>query len=181
MINSYQHARPAPMRQDGPASELTSEYFANIYFSMTVWWHGQLIHGIELGPGESRIFSGHKAAPYSDTIAEAMRLYQNRNRVQWTAPPLDWSLITSPFQRQVLQTLFKNIPFGRTTSYGQLAGLSGNSRSARAVGWAMSQNPWPIIIPCHRVLTSKGTIGGFSSGTELKKILLSLEGFFIAQ
>jgi|GEM_PF-1468442 methylated-DNA-[protein]-cysteine S-methyltransferase len=178
MINSSQLARTAPNQQYSPASELTREYFANVYFSMNVQWQGQKIQTIELGPGKHRPYTGQGATLYSEKIASAMKLYQNRQKVLWLDPPLDWSLITSPFQKQVLLTLMKNIPFGRTTSYGQLARLSGRAGAARAVGWAMSRNPWPVIVPCHRVLTGKGGIGGFSSGPALKKTLLTLEGCF---
>lgn len=178
MINSNQLARTAPIQQDSPASELTREYFANAYFSMTVHWQGQKIQTIELGPGKHRLYTGQGATPYSDKIAAAVNLYQNRQKVLWVDPPLDWSLITSPFQKHVLLSLMKNISFGRTTSYGGLARLSGRGGAARAVGRAMSQNPWPVIVPCHRVLTGKGAIGGFSSGLALKKTLLTLEGCF---
>jgi methylated-DNA-[protein]-cysteine S-methyltransferase len=178
MTNSSQHTRKTSTENSDLALTQTREYFANVYFSMTVQWQGQKIQTIELGPGSKRPYTGQGATPYSEKIAEAVNLYQNRQKVLWLDPPLDWSLITSPFQKQVLLTLMKNIPFGRTTSYGQLARLSGREGASRAVGWAMSRNPWPVIVPCHRVLTGKGGIGGFSSGLALKKTLLTLEGCF---
>ena len=155
---------------------MTSEFFANRYFSLTIYWRDQLIRLTELGPGRQTQFQGHGETSYSARVAEAMNFYQTGKKVVWIDPPLDWMLITSSFQKRVLQTLMKNILFGRTTSYGRLAGLSGNPGAARAVGRAMSRNPWPLIVPCHRVLTGKGAIGGFSSGTDMKQMLLHLEG-----
>ena len=175
MSKSSPFSQTAIKRHECPSTGMTAEYFANKFFSLTVFWRDQLIHNIALGPGKDRQYSGHGATSYSDQIARAVKWYENKKAVTWVEPPLDWALITSPFQKQVLQALMKNIYFGQTTSYGSLARLSGNNRAARAVGRAMSQNPWPLIVPCHRVLTGKGTLGGFSSGLALKKILLFLE------
>ena len=66
----------------------------------------------------------------------------------------------SPFQKKVLQAL-RNIPCGTTTTYKQLAALAGNPSATRAVGSAMARNPLPLIIPCHRVVRSDGTLGFF--------------------
>jgi len=154
---------------------MTREFFANRYFSLTIYWRDQLVRLIELGPGRQTQFQGHGETSYSARVAEAMNCYQTGKKVVWKDPPLDWMLITSSFQKRVLKTLMKNVPFGRTTSYGRLAGLSGSPGAGRAVGQAMSRNPWPLIVPCHRVLTGKGAIGGFSSGTDMKEMLLHLE------
>ena len=79
----------------------------------------------------------------------------------------------SDFARQVLATC-RNIEFGRTISYGQLAKMAGRPGSARAVGGVMAKNPLPLLIPCHRIIRSDGKIGGFyaTGGTTLKKRLL---------
>lgn len=82
----------------------------------------------------------------------------------------------TPFRTEVLESC-RRIPYGQTASYGNLAGAVGKPGAARAVGGAMAHNPFPLVIPCHRVLTSGGGIGGFSSreGVEEKKRLLRLE------
>lgn len=80
-----------------------------------------------------------------------------------------------PFYRKVWETL-RQIPYGKTLSYGELAALSGSPGSARAVGSAMRKNPLVLIVPCHRVVGSGGKLGGFSCGTAWKKYLLELEG-----
>jgi methylated-DNA-[protein]-cysteine S-methyltransferase len=85
---------------------------------------------------------------------------------------LDFSNVT-PFYRKVYFELYK-IPIGKIITYKGLARLAGNEKASRAVGGAMKKNPFPLIIPCHRVLSSKH-IGGFSSGIELKKRLLDKE------
>ncbi|KYO43919.1 methylated-DNA--protein-cysteine methyltransferase [Alligator mississippiensis] len=79
------------------------------------------------------------------------------------------------FTRQVLWTLLRDVKFGETVSYKQLADLAGNSKAARAVGGAMRSNPLPIIIPCHRVICSSGQTGNYTGGNHLKEWLLSHE------
>ena len=79
----------------------------------------------------------------------------------------------SPFLRAVWQAT-REIPYGQTCSYGELAARAGRPGAARAVGQAMARNPWPIIVPCHRVVASNG-IGGYGGRLDLKERLLRLE------
>jgi methylated-DNA-[protein]-cysteine S-methyltransferase len=81
----------------------------------------------------------------------------------------------TPFQRLVLRQTMK-VPYGRTSSYGEIATRIGRPNAHRAVGNAMGANPIPIVIPCHRVVASDGTLGGYSGGISYKKKLLALEG-----
>jgi len=78
------------------------------------------------------------------------------------------------FQKSVWEALLA-IPFGETRSYGQIARQLGNANATRAVGAANGQNPIPIVVPCHRVVGSNGTLTGFGGGLETKAQLLSLE------
>ncbi|MCR4419495.1 MAG: methylated-DNA--[protein]-cysteine S-methyltransferase [Clostridia bacterium] len=87
---------------------------------------------------------------------------------------LDWGCVTG-FRRQVLSAV-RLIPYGQTRSYGWLAEQSGRPRAWRAVGQALKANPWPVIVPCHRVIGKSGDLGGFSEGRETKARLLILEG-----
>jgi methylated-DNA-[protein]-cysteine S-methyltransferase len=80
----------------------------------------------------------------------------------------------TPYQREVWD-LARRIPYGQTRSYGWLARQLRNPGAARAVGRAMNRNPLPIIVPCHRVISSDGRLGGFRSGTDLKQRLLTME------
>ena len=87
--------------------------------------------------------------------------------------PIDESL-TSGF-RQRVQRLLTDIPYGATTTYAQLADAAANPKAVRAVGSACARNPVPIIVPCHRVLRSDGSLGGYRGGVEAKEMLLRLE------
>ncbi len=72
-----------------------------------------------------------------------------------------------------------NIPFGKTISYKNQAYLLKNPKATRAIGGANGKNPIPIIIPCHRVISSDGKLGGYGGGKSIKKKLLKLEGYKI--
>ncbi|HXP88228.1 MAG TPA: methylated-DNA--[protein]-cysteine S-methyltransferase [Bryobacteraceae bacterium] len=78
------------------------------------------------------------------------------------------------FQRRVWGRL-REIPYGETISYGELARRVGNSKAARAVGAANGANPIPIVVPCHRVIGAKGALTGFGGGISVKQALLALE------
>ena len=82
------------------------------------------------------------------------------------------------FQETVWRKLLKQVPFGHTISYGQLAALSGSKNASRAVGSAMRRNPLQLIIPCHRVINSNGVTGKYGGGerNKVKLWLLKHEG-----
>jgi methylated-DNA-[protein]-cysteine S-methyltransferase len=83
------------------------------------------------------------------------------------------------FRRVALQTLAREIHWGETVTYGELADLAGRPRAARAAGSAMRDNPIPFVIPCHRVVAAGGRIGGYGGGRNavaLKRTLLEREG-----
>lgn len=87
--------------------------------------------------------------------------------------PLDLSL-SKGFRREVLEHLMA-IGFGRTETYRQVAAATGNPLAVRAVGSACATNPLPVVIPCHRVLRSDGSLGGYLGGLAAKRTLLDLE------
>jgi methylated-DNA-[protein]-cysteine S-methyltransferase len=87
---------------------------------------------------------------------------------------LNLCLDVTPFQKKVL-TVLQQIPYGETASYGEVAEKIGNPLACRAVGQANARNPIPIIIPCHRVVGSNGTLTGFGGGMAVKQALLDLE------
>lgn len=89
-------------------------------------------------------------------------------------PPLDHTHFPS-FTHSVLSHL-STISFGKTTTYGEIAEKIGKKKGARAVGNACGSNPFPLLIPCHRVLAKGNLLGGFSCGLEIKKELLDFEG-----
>jgi len=89
---------------------------------------------------------------------------------------IDLTLAASPFQKKVLQTL-QEIPRGAVVSYQALGAAAGAPRGARAVGNALHNNPVPIYVACHRVISSDGRIGGYGGGATRKLQLLRCEGF----
>lgn len=82
--------------------------------------------------------------------------------------------VGSPFQRRVWLAL-QQIPYGQTSSYGDIAQAVSSPRAARAVGTACAKNPLPIVLPCHRVVRADGKMGNYTGGREIKVALLALE------
>ncbi len=111
---------------------------------------------------------------------EARRLRAGRQVAEYFArrgrdldAPVDFSGFT-PFARAVMERL-RQVPYGQTVTYGQLADEAGRPGAARAVGQIMHHNPVPLFLPCHRVLGSSGALTGFGAGLETKKALLEME------
>jgi methylated-DNA-[protein]-cysteine S-methyltransferase len=81
---------------------------------------------------------------------------------------------STPFRRRVWEAT-RRIPYGETRTYGEIAREAGSPGAARAVGHALGQNPLPIVVPCHRVIGSDGSLTGFGGGLEMKEKLLEME------
>jgi methylated-DNA-[protein]-cysteine S-methyltransferase len=88
--------------------------------------------------------------------------------------PIDWSHLAG-FTREVLRATAK-IPFGDVSTYAGVAQAAGSPRAVRAAGNALGANPMPVVVPCHRVLRTGGSLGGYTGGLERKEFLLRLEG-----
>ncbi|MFA4874515.1 MAG: methylated-DNA--[protein]-cysteine S-methyltransferase [bacterium] len=108
-----------------------------------------------------------------DAIIKKLDSYARGQRVDFD-DALDLTEGTE-FQRRVWRAIAR-IPWGETRSYAWLAAKAGRPKAVRAAANACGANPVPIIIPCHRVIASNGSIGGFSSGLPLKRRLLAIEG-----
>ena len=108
---------------------------------------------------------------FEDLISR-LRIYFDGCKVAFP-DELDLSAATH-FKRKVWR-ITRLIPYGKTRSYRWVAHKIGKPKAVRAVGQALARNPLPIIIPCHRVVTSDGRLGGYSGGVEMKKHLLHLE------
>ncbi len=115
---------------------------------------------------------GQPTGPVEQQLAEQVVRYFAGQRVAFEIP-LAWARVT-PFQQRVLKVVAA-IPYGKALSYGAVASLVGNPKGARAVGGAVGANPWPLVIPCHRVLAHNQGLGGFGSGLAWKEKLLQLE------
>jgi methylated-DNA-[protein]-cysteine S-methyltransferase len=107
-----------------------------------------------------------------DAVAREIDEYFAKARRAFDVP-LDLSL--SHGFRRLVQTHLPEIGYGETLSYREMAELVGNPKAVRAVGTACATNPLPIVVPCHRVLRSDGTLGGYIGGLEAKTTLLNLE------
>lgn len=107
-----------------------------------------------------------------DEVAHELDEYFNGGRATFDFP-LDFQL-SKGFRRLVLDHL-AHIGYGRTESYAEVALAAGSPRAVRAVGTACATNPLPVVIPCHRVVKSDGTIGAYVGGVEAKERLLALE------
>lgn len=131
---------------------------------------------LQSGSAES---GGRPPAPATHAI-DLLRRYFDGAPTDFTSVALDTSGLAA-FHAAVYRAL-RDVGFGATTSYGALAQLAGAPGAARAVGSAMARNRWPVIVPCHRVLSATRRIGGYSAygGEVTKRRLLQLEGVALA-
>lgn len=106
-----------------------------------------------------------------DSIEEELKLYFEGKLMEFKTPLL---YPGTPFQQKVWEAL-KQIPYGKTCSYLELAKAIGNPKAFRAVGTANGANCFPIVVPCHRVINANGELGGYSCGLERKRWLLNFE------
>jgi methylated-DNA-[protein]-cysteine S-methyltransferase len=119
-----------------------------------------------------RIREDWKKKPgFFSPVKAQLRAYFKRKLTQFDLP---LAPVGTPFQLKVWQAL-RAIPYGELVSYKTLAEAVGNPKAVRAVGGANGKNPIPIIIPCHRVIGSDGSLTGFGGGLETKKRLIDLE------
>ena len=128
-----------------------------------------------VGPGIIRPlkFEKEEETQLLKTAAEQLKEYLAGNRQAFDLP-LDPQ--GTEFQKAVWNALL-DIPFGEIRSYKQVAEAIGNPKACRAVGMANNKNPILIVIPCHRVIGSNGSLVGYGGGIDLKENLLKLEGF----
>ena len=110
------------------------------------------------------------ATPFAPVIAQLAEYFTGRRR----AFDLPLGPEGTAFQRTVWLAL-REIPYGETRSYAELARSIGKPRASRAVGLANGANPLPIIVPCHRVIGADGSLTGFGGGLDIKRKLLALE------
>lgn len=113
---------------------------------------------------------------WSPSLRHKLELYATGYKVDFTTVQVIRSRPLTAFQQRVIE-IVRAIPRGKTLTYGEVAALAGSSGAARAVGTVMSTNPVPLIVPCHRVVGSAGSLGGFSAagGVRTKRWMLDLE------
>ncbi len=122
-------------------------------------------------------YPGAKEIGLENTVPGKILRAYSRGKIltprEITSLPVSWEAIPE-FRRKVLRATAA-IPYGVTVTYGELAAEIGNPRAARAVGAALSRNPWPVLIPCHRVVGKGGMLVGFGKGIAAKEALLRFE------
>ncbi|MGI6105094.1 MAG: methylated-DNA--[protein]-cysteine S-methyltransferase [Raoultibacter sp.] len=121
--------------------------------------------------GEHTLPGTQKACEITNRAAQELQEYFAGKRFSFDLP---LNPKGSDFQKQVWAAL-QNIPYGETRSYADVAKAIGNPQAQRAVGSANNKNPIHILIPCHRVITSDGKLGGYAAGVTTKQFLLDLE------
>ena len=132
-----------------------------------VWF----VHGQEHMPNSSQ-WTTDETHPTLVAAVQQLHEYFSGQRQRFDLPLQPaWG---TPFQRAVWQAL-QRIPYGRTSTYGDIAKSIGNPKAVRAVGAAIGQNPHTIIVPCHRVVGANGSLTGFAGGLDRKQHLLALE------
>ena len=128
---------------------------------------GEAVTGIRFGAGET-----NGGCPVTGQARQQLTEYFAGQRREFDLP---LAPAGTDFQRRVWE-LLREIPFGETVTYGDLARRLGNPRAARAVGMACNRNPIAIVVPCHRVVGSTGSLTGYAGGLDTNAFLLKLEG-----
>lgn len=109
--------------------------------------------------------------PFTDRVYQQIMEYWRGERREFDFPLV---LRGTPFQKKVWRAL-RDIPYGETRTYGQIAAAVGSPKACRAVGMANHKNPILIAVPCHRVIGANGKLTGYGSGLDMKEALLALE------
>ncbi len=139
-----------------------------------------LITEVEMILGESGIawvLEADRSSPQVEKAIEGWLKQYAQGQEPTVELPLNLNRLP-PFTSEVLHDLRK-VPFGTVLSYQELAKKLFHPKAARAVGNACGRNPLPLFVPCHRVIASDRTLGGFSMGLSIKKALLAFEGISI--
>lgn len=138
-------------------------------------WDNGVLVSTRIMWSDKRIPTGHTAA--GKKLQQALTRLMAGQAPNWPRVPIAFRELPD-FTRTVLQTLYNDIPYGETTTYGELAEKAGSPKAAPAVGQIMANNPWPLIVPCHRVVSCTGDIGSYTGdiGVDMKEFLLKAEG-----
>lgn len=155
------------MSGEEQASKILKTPFGRVEFTVS----DKGLHYMSLSHRLEGDFGNHKLL---QDLQSDLERYFKGERVDFTGVKVDLSKYTK-FQRDVLEAT-REIPYGKTASYGDIAKKIGRPRAYRAVGNALNNNRTSIVIPCHRIIHSDGGLGGFGGDLETKRRLLRLEG-----
>lgn len=145
--------------------------------------HDDGLCALQFGPNSEVDVAYYLTKTYPDAViladqsANAESIKQLREYFAGTRQKFDLKLapVGTAFQRKVWAAL-ETIPFGAMRSYADIAAITGNPKACRAVGNANNKNPISIIVPCHRIISADGTLGGYGGGEKFKAMLLNHEG-----
>jgi methylated-DNA-[protein]-cysteine S-methyltransferase len=162
-----------PCPQVGQIASMAATCFDTTFGRCAIAWELGVITGFSLPP--TRPPSQHPP-PWVTGVISRVQRHLTGEMQDFADLPYSWATV-SDFQRTVYRAALSVKP-GQTASYGQLAVASGHPSMSREVGRALGQNPWPLLIPCHRFIGADGRMTGFSSpgGIKTKLRLLALEG-----
>lgn len=158
-----------------------TEYLEAGRLGLTLQWSVRGLCGMELrwsvGTGPDAALSA-----WGRAMQGALAAYVQGRDAPWPAVPLDDTGLTA-FTRLILRTLRDRVGYGCTVAYGELAAMAGRPGAARAVGGALGRNPWPLLVPCHRVVGAGGALTGFTNpcGLDMKRYLLICESRSLAE
>lgn len=152
-------------------SQLFYDTFESPIGTLYLIFNGKFLNGLSF----TKPYEIVKKYDTSSMIKEELKEYFENGREEFTQKTA--FIKGTEFERKVWLTL-REIPYGETRTYRWLAGRLGRPSAWRAVGKALSRNPLPIIFPCHRIIESDGSIGGYSAGVDIKRRLLDFEYYF---
>ncbi|KAA1188821.1 methylated-DNA--[protein]-cysteine S-methyltransferase [Pseudohalioglobus sediminis] len=149
------------------------QYFESPVGRLRLLSYGTSLAAIEFENLQAeRADSSERADAVLTECARQLDAYFSGNRRDFALPLAPGG---TAFQQQVWRAL-ADIPYGELRSYRDIARVIGRPKAMRAVGAANGRNPIPIVVPCHRVIGSNGSLTGFAGGLEAKRVLLALEG-----
>ena len=157
----------------GQIANVAAISFDTSFGRCAIVWEAGVITGFSLPPTHC---GSQRPPPWVTRVISRVQRHLAGEMQDFADLPYSWDTV-SDFQRQVYRAALSVKP-GQTASYGQLAASAGHPSTSREVGRALGQNPWPLLIPCHRFIGADGRMTGFSSpgGIKTKLRLLALEG-----
>lgn len=162
------------MKKSGVSPQEAFDVFETPFGTLHLIFRGPVLTNITFDRPEGMLFKSDGTAL---TAKRELTEYFEKGRRDFSCKT---SFVEgSDFERRVWSTL-KEVPYGETRTYKWLAGRIGHPQSFRAVGNALGKNPLPIIFPCHRIIESDGSLGGYSSGVDIKRRLLEIEHYMSA-
>ncbi|MDD3738306.1 MAG: methylated-DNA--[protein]-cysteine S-methyltransferase [Lentimicrobiaceae bacterium] len=148
-----------------------SAIYTTLLGEIKISYHDNFIVGVDfVGNNKTESAESLPCALTDETLKQLNEYFEGK-RKEFTVPI---KLLGTDFQIKVWQVLCK-IPYGQTRSYKDIAVQIGNPKAARAVGMANNRNPIAIIVPCHRVITYDGKLGGYAAGVSIKQKLIEVE------